>query len=126
MRFNELSRQLEDITQRLLTKQLRELEQHGLVTRKVYAVVPPRVESSLTSEALELTPVLLALREWGGSWLKRRIIKTRCKASVGRTAVRLVGFASMNVKCFGSWSPVHTCALSERYASLPRVRRGAP
>lgn len=80
MRFNELSRQLEEITPRLLTKQLRELEEDGLVTRTVYAVVPPRVEYSLTDEARELAPVLHALSDWGGTWLKRRGIKTRCEA----------------------------------------------
>lgn len=64
-RFGELSRHLEGITQRVLTLQLRELEADGLVERKVYAEVPPRVEYSLTERGMTLKPVVEALMEWG-------------------------------------------------------------
>jgi len=66
-RYNELKRNVGNVTQRMLTKQLRELESDGLITRKVYPVVPPRVEYSLSEKGLTLKPILLALREWGQS-----------------------------------------------------------
>jgi DNA-binding HxlR family transcriptional regulator len=65
MRFNELRRKVPGVTQRMLARQLRELESAGLILRKVFAEVPPRVEYSLTSEGETLRPVILALREWG-------------------------------------------------------------
>lgn len=64
-RFNELQRDIGSVTQRMLTKQLRELEAAGLVARKVYAVVPPKVEYSLTAKGKTLAPILFALKEWG-------------------------------------------------------------
>ncbi|MEM1391308.1 MAG: helix-turn-helix domain-containing protein [Pseudomonadota bacterium] len=65
MRFNELQRAAGTITQRVLTKQLRELENAGLIHREVYPVVPPKVEYSLTEKGHSLQPILLALRDWG-------------------------------------------------------------
>lgn len=64
-RFNGLKRRLPGVTQRMLTKQLRELEEEGLITRTVYAEVPPRVEYRLTPDGEELRPAIDALREWG-------------------------------------------------------------
>ena len=64
LRFNELRRELQGVTQRVLTHQLRELEADGLVTRKVYAEVPPRVEYSLTELGMTLIPVLDHLEAW--------------------------------------------------------------
>jgi DNA-binding HxlR family transcriptional regulator len=64
MRFNELKRELQGVTQRVLTHQLRELESDGLVSRKVYAEVPPRVEYSLTHLGQTLVPVLEQLEDW--------------------------------------------------------------
>ena len=64
MRFNELKRELHGVTQRVLTHQLRELEADGLVHRKVYAEVPPRVEYSLTELGETLVPALDKLEEW--------------------------------------------------------------
>lgn len=65
MRFNALQRAVGGVTQRMLTKQLRELEAHGLIERKVYPVVPPKVEYRLTEKGLSLKPILLALKDWG-------------------------------------------------------------
>ncbi len=65
LRFNELSRRVGTVTQRSLTKQLRELEADGIIHREVFAVVPPKVEYSLTLKGQELRPAILALRAWG-------------------------------------------------------------
>ncbi|MDX2028565.1 MAG: helix-turn-helix domain-containing protein [Alphaproteobacteria bacterium] len=64
-RFNELRRLLPNITQRMLTTQLRDLESDGLVSRKVYAEVPPKVEYSLTPLGRTLEPLLRELYHWG-------------------------------------------------------------
>lgn len=76
LRFNALQRQL-GCSQRILIKQLRELEEDGLVERTVFAVVPPRVDYSITGEGRTLEPVLLGLRDWGHGWLKRRNLTAR-------------------------------------------------
>jgi DNA-binding HxlR family transcriptional regulator len=65
LRFGELQRLLCKITQRTLTQQLRELEADGLVHRKVYAQVPPRVEYSLTERGRSLEQILTGLKAWG-------------------------------------------------------------
>ncbi|WP_018898847.1 helix-turn-helix domain-containing protein [Rhizobium sp. 2MFCol3.1] len=65
LRFNELRRKLPSVTQRMLTKQLRELEECGLVSRTVFAVVPPRVDYALTPLGRTLKPVIAALAAWG-------------------------------------------------------------
>lgn len=65
LRFNELARRVGGVTQRSLTKQLRELEADAIVHRKVYAVVPPRVEYSLTEKGQKLYDAIEALRIWG-------------------------------------------------------------
>lgn len=64
-RFGELRRQMDTVTPRMLTNQLRELETDGLISRKVYAQVPPKVEYTLTPLGRSLEPILLALRQWG-------------------------------------------------------------
>ena len=65
MRFNELKRTIPEITQRMLTQQLRELERDGLVNREHYPEIPPRVEYSSTKLALTLTPIFQAMEAWG-------------------------------------------------------------
>lgn len=65
LRFNELKRRLSDVTQRMLTRQLRELEASDLVQRTVYAEVPPRVDYRLTAKGETLRPIILAMKEWG-------------------------------------------------------------
>src|SRR5881392_1163835 len=64
MRFTELQRSIEGISQRMLTLTLRQLERDGLVDREVFPVVPPRVEYSLTSLGTTLLPPLLGVAEW--------------------------------------------------------------
>ncbi|MCB1680467.1 MAG: helix-turn-helix transcriptional regulator [Rhodospirillales bacterium] len=70
MRFNELQKALPGVTQKMLTQQLRELEKDGLVSRKVYAEVPPRVEYTITPLARKLEPILCELCTWGSEYLK--------------------------------------------------------
>jgi len=64
-RFNELKRLMPNITQRMLTNQLRELEADGLIHREVYPQVPPKVEYSLTELGLSLKTILVGLKQWG-------------------------------------------------------------
>lgn len=71
-RFGELRRRMPRITQRMLTRQLRALEEDGLITRKVYAEVPPRVEYALSEVGEELRPVIDVLNAWGASYHARR------------------------------------------------------
>ncbi len=75
LRFNALHRRLPGITQRLLTKQLRALEEVGLVLRTVYAEVPPRVEYRLTEEGESLRPLVEMLSKWGQERLNRQRAK---------------------------------------------------
>ena len=65
LRFSQLRRRINGITQKMLTQQLRELERDNLVHRKVYPEVPPRVEYSMTEEGLSLEPVLNEMCKWG-------------------------------------------------------------
>lgn len=64
-RFGELKALIPDITDKMLSIQLKALEQDGMVTRKVYAEVPPRVEYELTEEGKTLVPIVEAIARWG-------------------------------------------------------------
>ncbi len=64
-RFSELKRSVPGITQKMLTNQLRELEKEDIITRKVYAQVPPKVEYSITEYGKSLEPILVAMHDWG-------------------------------------------------------------
>jgi DNA-binding HxlR family transcriptional regulator len=70
-RFNELQRLLPDISQGILTQQLRELEQDRLVHREVYKEVPPKVEYSLTQIGQSFMPVLNVICDWGAGYLNQ-------------------------------------------------------
>jgi DNA-binding HxlR family transcriptional regulator len=70
-RFGELRRQIPDITEKMLTQQLRELEADGIVARRVHATVPPRVEYSLTEYGQSLKRALRALCDWGRIHMER-------------------------------------------------------
>lgn len=65
LRFNALQRLLQGITQRMLTRQLRELEAAGIIRRQVFAQVPPKVEYSLTDLGQTLEPLVVQMKEWG-------------------------------------------------------------
>ncbi|MGM9680183.1 MAG: winged helix-turn-helix transcriptional regulator [Eubacteriales bacterium] len=67
-RFGELKRSVGNVSQKVLTAQLRDMEESGLLTRKVYAEVPPRVEYSLTELGRSLSPILDAMRNWGENY----------------------------------------------------------
>jgi DNA-binding HxlR family transcriptional regulator len=68
LRFGELRRAVGPVSERMLTRQLRELEQDGLVHRRVFAEVPPRVEYSLTELGASLSPAVDALDHWGAHY----------------------------------------------------------
>ncbi|HYA87086.1 MAG TPA: helix-turn-helix domain-containing protein [Nitrospirota bacterium] len=68
-RFGELSRGVPGISQKMLTQQLRQLEEDNLIQRKVYAEVPPRVEYSLTEIGKSLSPILDAMHKWGAKYI---------------------------------------------------------
>ncbi len=70
-RFNELKKSLAPITQKMLTQQLREMEQDDLIHREVYPIVPPKVEYSLTPLGKSLKPVIEEMKKWG-QMLKER------------------------------------------------------
>ena len=71
MRFSELKRTFPCITQKMLTQQLRELERDGLISRKVYAEVPPKVEYALTEFGRSLLPLIQMMSAWGKEYLHR-------------------------------------------------------
>lgn len=70
-RFSELKRLIPEISEKMLIQQLRELASDGIVNRKVYSEVPPKVEYSFTDYGRSLKPALQALCEWGQEHLKR-------------------------------------------------------
>ena len=67
-RFGELKKSIGSVSQKVLTAQLRDMEDKGLVSRKVYAEVPPRVEYSLTELGMSLKPILDAMQSWGENY----------------------------------------------------------
>jgi len=69
MRFNELHKVLPELTQSTLTKQLRMMEENGLINRKVYNQIPPKVEYSLSELGENFKPVLDALKVWGSEYI---------------------------------------------------------
>ena len=75
-RFGELKKSIGHVTQKVLTSQLRRMEANGLLTRKVYAEVPPRVEYTLTELGYSLRPVLDAMWAWGEAYKKQQADRT--------------------------------------------------
>ncbi|MCL6659646.1 winged helix-turn-helix transcriptional regulator [Paenibacillus polymyxa] len=68
LRFNEIRKLFPDITQRMLTLQLRELEGSGIVHREIYPQIPPKVEYSLTPFGETLRPIIFSMRDWGETY----------------------------------------------------------
>jgi DNA-binding HxlR family transcriptional regulator len=77
-RFGEMKRKLKGITQTMLTAQLRELEKDGIINRKIYAEIPPKVEYTLTEFGATLKPIIQSLADWG---IKHRLNKNLAKKS---------------------------------------------
>ena len=75
-RFGELKKSIGHVTQKVLTAQLRQMEESGLLTRKVYAEVPPRVEYTLTELGYSLKPILDVMQIWGENY-KKKVEKER-------------------------------------------------
>jgi DNA-binding HxlR family transcriptional regulator len=77
-RFGELKRSVKGITQSMLTQQLRELENDGIISRKIYAEIPPKVEYTLTEFGLTLSPVIQTLADWGKEYkLNKQKVKSK-------------------------------------------------
>ncbi|KEQ21621.1 winged helix-turn-helix transcriptional regulator [Paenibacillus tyrfis] len=74
-RTSELKRMIQGITQKMLIQQLRELEEDGIVTRKIYNQVPPKVEYSVTELGMSMAPILTAMCEWGETYLEETFDK---------------------------------------------------
>ncbi|MCH5184566.1 MAG: helix-turn-helix transcriptional regulator [Oscillospiraceae bacterium] len=70
-RFNELQKNLDGISQKVLTDSLRSMEEDGIITRTVYAEVPPRVEYALSELGESMRPILDSMQAWGESYKKR-------------------------------------------------------
>jgi DNA-binding HxlR family transcriptional regulator len=81
-RFGERKRAIPGITQRMLTSQLRELEDDGLVSRTIFVEIPPRVDYAITDKATELRPVIDAIFVW---WRRKRALKSARAHLVGAT-----------------------------------------
>lgn len=71
MRFGQIKKKIPTITQKMLTQHLRELERDGIVNRRVYPVVPPKVEYSLTAYGRTLRPILDGIADWGAVHLQK-------------------------------------------------------
>lgn len=71
LRFNEIQRKIPEITQSTLTKQLRSLEDYGMVIRTVYPQIPPKVEYSLSPMGEDFITVLESLQEWGNKYIEQ-------------------------------------------------------
>lgn len=78
LRFSELKKFISNATPKMLTQQLRELEEDQLIHREVYPVIPPKVEYSLTDTGRSIIPVLLAMRDWGANYLRTKNLESTC------------------------------------------------
>ena len=78
LRFSELRKAVQNATPKMLTQQLRELETCHLIHREVYPVIPPKVEYSLTESGRSLLPILVAMRDWGAEYLRKKDLEPSC------------------------------------------------
>ena len=90
LRYSELSRLISSATPKMLTQQLRELEEDGLVSRQVYPVVPPKVEYSLTDFEKSIIPVLDAMCAWGSGYLATSSPETKVCPSKLTASVSII------------------------------------
>lgn len=72
-RFGELKKSIGKVSQKVLTTQLRDMEESGLISRKVYAEVPPKVKYSLTELGKSLQPILNAMLQWGTEYKEKKL-----------------------------------------------------
>ena len=78
LRFSELRSRITKATPKMLTQQLRELENQNLIHREVFPVIPPKVEYSLTETGKSLMPILVAMRDWGAGYLRGKNKEPNC------------------------------------------------
>ena len=84
LRFGEMRRLIPQATPKMLTQQLRELEEDDLITRKVYPVVPPKVEYRLSDLGVSIKPILIAMYNWGADYMRDNGIEVNCSMTVRR------------------------------------------
>lgn len=78
LRFSELQKKIPKATAKMLTQQLRELENNKLIDRHIFPVIPPKVEYSLTELGRSLMPVLASMRDWGAEYLRSMDLESNC------------------------------------------------
>lgn len=78
LRYGELSREVKGITQKMLTQQLKEMEENNLIVRKEYSQIPPKVEYSLTEYGKELSNIFIAMKDWGYKYAQENNIEVAC------------------------------------------------
>lgn len=107
LRFNQLHRLVPEATPKMLTQQLRELEEDGLITRTVYPVVPPRVDYSLTALGESLFPILEAMYRWGSALMQDEGLTPACTMtdSPASTAVASTAVASTSASASAQTEP---------------------
>lgn len=79
LRYGELSREVKGITQKMLTQQLKEMEENNLIIRTVYSQIPPKVEYSLSESGKELSDIFIAMKDWGVKYAHENNIEVLCK-----------------------------------------------
>ncbi|MDR0739361.1 MAG: helix-turn-helix transcriptional regulator [Mycoplasmataceae bacterium] len=83
-RYGELKKYISNATAKMLTQQLRELEKDKLISRKVYPIVPPKVEYSLTNVGKSISNVMFEMYKWGKAYLINQGVKVNCEMYKGR------------------------------------------
>ncbi|SES13106.1 transcriptional regulator, HxlR family [Gracilibacillus ureilyticus] len=115
-RFGELKRLIPNITQQMLTNQLRELEKNGIVHREVFRVAPPRVEYSLSEQGQSLIPILDMLKNWGKKYLEASQLESQDLYYEKRMALSVIE---------GKWKLIILCHLerkgTKRYGELKKL-----
>ena len=104
MRFNEFRRMIPEATHKVLTQQLRDLERAGIVTRKIYPEVPPRVEYSLSADGQSLRPVLAAMAAWGMKYRQQISVSAKAKQTFSNPSARQRGNSKPELHSLSSYS----------------------